>query len=60
VVNPFFLGESNDLAVSESSMRAIAEARKPAYEVRLVACDHLSYFSDSEGLQALALSLEKK
>jgi hypothetical protein len=35
-------------------MENIAAGRKLPFDVRAVACDHLSYFHDSEGLKALA------
>ena len=53
VANPFFLSQANDVAVSVASMENIAPGRKPPYEVRPVACDHLSYFRDPAGLKAL-------
>lgn len=59
VANPFFLGETNDVAVSSSSMEKIVNARKPPYDIRPVACDHLSYFRDPAGLKALANVLEE-
>ncbi|WZO96075.1 caspase family protein [Isosphaeraceae bacterium EP7] len=57
VANPFFLNMENDVAVSVTSMRNILNARKPVYDVRPVACDHLSYFKDPAGLKALATVL---
>jgi pimeloyl-ACP methyl ester carboxylesterase len=57
VANPFFLDQANDIAVSVASMENIAPGRKPPYDVRPVACDHLSYFRDPEGLKALAAVL---
>ncbi len=53
VANPFFLEEENDVAVAVSSMENIPPGRKPAFEVRPVACDHLSYFNNPAGLKAL-------
>jgi hypothetical protein len=53
-VGLFFLEQENDLAVSVASMENIATGRKPAYLVRPVGCDHLSYFRDPERLEALA------
>ncbi len=47
------------MAVSVASMENIAAGRKPAYDVRPVACDHLSYFRDPEGLKALAAVLSE-
>jgi hypothetical protein len=57
VANPFFLNQENDVAVSVASMENITAGRKPAFQVRKVACDHLSYFRDPEGLKALAAVL---
>ncbi len=57
VANPFFLDQENDVAVSVASMENIASGRKLPIEVRLVACDHLSYFRDPAGLKALAAVL---
>jgi len=54
VADPFFRMQENDVAVSVASMRGIASGRNPAYDVRVVPCDHLSYFRDAEGLKALA------
>jgi Caspase domain len=58
VANPFFRDQENDVAVSVASMKNIADGRKPTYVVRPVACDHLSYFRDPEGLKALVEVLE--
>ncbi len=57
VANPFFLDQENDVAVSVASMENIAAGRKPAYDVRPVGCDHLSYFRDPAGLKALVGAL---
>jgi len=57
VANPFFLDQANDIAVSVASMENVAPGRKPPYDVRPVACDHLSYFRDPEGLKALVAVL---
>ncbi len=59
VANPFFLSQTNDVAVSTTSMENISMARKPAYDVRPVACDHLSYFRDPAGLKAIATVMEE-
>jgi hypothetical protein len=53
VANPFFLDQANDVAVSVASMENLAPGRKLPYDVRPVACDHLSYFHDPAGLKAL-------
>ena len=57
VANPFFLDQENDVAVSVASMENISSGRKQPFDVRPVACDHLSYFRDPEGLKALATIL---
>jgi hypothetical protein len=57
VANPFFLSQDNDIAVSVASMEKVASGRKLRYDVRPVACDHLSYFRDPAGLKALSAVL---
>jgi hypothetical protein len=57
VANPFFLDQENDVVVSVASMNSIAAGRKLPFDVRPVACDHLSYFRDPAGLNALAATL---
>ncbi len=57
VAIPFFLDQENDVAVSVASMENIPSGRKQPFDVRPVACDHLSYFRDPEGLKALATIL---
>jgi hypothetical protein len=57
VTKPFFLGHVNDIAVSVDSMKSLGAGRKSAFDVRPVACDHLSYFRDPAGLAALAAVL---
>ena len=57
VAKPFFLDQENDVAVSVASMENIPSGRKQPFDVRPVACDHLSYFRDPEGLKALATIL---
>ncbi len=52
VANPFFFGQPNDVAVAVNSMEDIAARWRPK-DVKLVACDHLSYFQDTAGLEAL-------
>jgi hypothetical protein len=42
VANSSFLSQAKDLAVSVASMENIPKGRKPRFEVRPVACDHLS------------------
>ena len=59
VANPFFLHQENDVAVSVLSMENIPSGRIHPFNVRPVACDHLSYFRDPEGLKALAAVLSE-
>jgi hypothetical protein len=57
VADLFFGGLENDIAVSVSSMRHLAAGRELACEVRTVACDHMSYFSDPGSLKVLSSGL---
>jgi pimeloyl-ACP methyl ester carboxylesterase len=57
LADPFFGGSENDIAVSLASMRHLPGGRQPAYEVRPVACDHVSYFHTLRSLEALAAIL---
>ena len=57
VAGKFFGGLDNDIAASIPSMENVPGPRKPIYDVRPVACDHISYFADAAGLKALALAL---
>jgi hypothetical protein len=57
IANPFFLDQENDVAVSVTSMEAVVAGRKRPLKVSTVACDHMSYFRDAEGLKALAAVL---
>jgi hypothetical protein len=52
-----FRDQANDVAVSVVSMRDVLGPWTPAYEVRVVACDHMSYFRHEAGLTALAKPL---
>ena len=54
VADQFFGGSDNDIAVSLLSMRNLPDGRDPLFAVQTIACDHLSYFQNSEGLKALA------
>ena len=47
------LGHDNDIAVVVESARALPAGRVPAPDLRVIGCDHLSYFSSSAGLAAL-------
>lgn len=52
-----FRDEANDVAVSVASMREVPGPWEPPFDVRPVACDHLSYFHHRAGLEALAGAL---
>jgi hypothetical protein len=55
-----FLGQLNDIAVTVQSIKSLPEGRKFAPVIKEVACDHLTYFDDSEGLEALSLALTQQ
>ena len=57
VADHFFGRSQNDVAVSLESMGYLAEGRISPCEVRTVACDHLSYFHNPDGLKTLATIL---
>ncbi len=52
-----FLGQANDIAISVSSVFALPPDRTPAPNKVEIACDHVSYFSDPAGKQALKQAL---
>lgn len=54
LVDLVFLGQPNDLAVSVASAQQLPSAREPAPQVHVVATDHISFFRDAAGLEALA------
>ncbi|NJL21751.1 MAG: alpha/beta hydrolase [Leptolyngbyaceae cyanobacterium SM1_3_5] len=56
VALPFF-GQINDIAATVHSIQQIPEGRSPLPQVQEVGCDHLVYFSNSEGLQALSAAV---
>jgi pimeloyl-ACP methyl ester carboxylesterase len=51
--NQLFGGAANDIAVSMVSMNNVPATHTPKYDVREIACDHLTYFNNPEGLAAL-------
>ncbi len=57
VANAFFFSQENDIAVSVASMENVPDGWKASFQVHPVACDHLSYFRDPQGLKALAAVL---
>lgn len=59
VALPFF-GQVNDIAVTVQSIKSIPERRKITPTIKEVACDHLTYFDDLEGLKALSLVLTQQ
>ena len=56
---PFF-GEANDIAVTVQSIKSIPEKRKIPPQIQEIACDHLTYFDNAEGLEALSRALTQK
>ncbi|HEY9852947.1 MAG TPA: caspase family protein [Leptolyngbyaceae cyanobacterium] len=56
---PFF-GQMNDIAVTVQSIKSIPERRKITPVIKEVACDHLTYFDISEGLDALSVVLTEQ
>ncbi len=56
----FLFGQSNDIAVSEESATLLKNANqwKASPGTDIVACDHLSYFSDIDGLKGLKKAVE--
>lgn len=52
-----FFNQPNDIAVSVTSIRNVPDSRTPKPVKVEVPCDHVSYFSTQEGLQALAGAL---
>jgi hypothetical protein len=48
-----FLLEPNDVAVSVTSIESVSRVREPKPENRVVACDHMSYFSSEASLREL-------
>ncbi len=47
----------NDIAVAVASMTTLGPERTPALEILPAVCDHMSYFRDPAGLEALARAL---
>ncbi len=52
--NLVFFSQPNDIAVSVQSIRSVPGDRTPKPVTVEVPCDHVSYFSTQDGLQALA------
>jgi hypothetical protein len=54
LADKLFAGADNDIAVSLTSMRNLPERAAPRWDLRTVGCDHMSYFSNAAGLEALS------
>lgn len=52
-----FFGQPNDTAASVKSITSVNSDRVPQPQIHQVSSDHMSYFSDHEGLTALAKAL---
>jgi hypothetical protein len=52
-----FFGQPNDTAASVKSITSVNSDRIPQPQIHQVSSDHMSYFSDQEGLTALATVL---
>ncbi|MDJ0772511.1 MAG: caspase family protein [Mastigocoleus sp. MO_167.B18] len=52
-----FFGQTNDTAVTVRSITSVDPKRIPQPQIQEVGCDHVSYFSDVEGLTALTRAL---
>jgi pimeloyl-ACP methyl ester carboxylesterase len=58
VALPFFR-QVNDIAVTVHSIKQVPEGRSPQPQIHEVGCDHLVYFSDLAGLQALSAAVSQ-
>lgn len=58
VALPFF-GQPNDIAATVYSIKQVPEGRSPQPQVHEVACDHLVYFTNQEGLNALSIAISQ-
>ncbi|MGK7947188.1 MAG: caspase family protein [Microcystaceae cyanobacterium] len=52
-VNFPFFGQPNDLAVTVHSIKAIPPGRSHPPQIKEIACNHLVYFTHSDGVEAL-------
>ncbi len=55
--NLAFLNQPNDNAVSVSSVTSVNSNRVPQPQIYKTGSDHISYFSDAQGLKAIATAL---
>lgn len=58
VALPFF-GQINDIAATVYSIKQVPEGRSPQPHVQEVGCDHLVYFSNQAGLEALSTAVNQ-
>ncbi len=57
-ISLLFAGQPNDIAISVNSAQTVATLdRTPSPSVRVVACDHLSYFSIKSSIKEIAKAL---
>ena len=54
-----FFGQTNDIAATVYSIKQIPDGRSPQPQVQEIGCDHLVYFSDLAGLQALSAAVNQ-
>ncbi|MEH2092984.1 caspase family protein [Nostoc sp.] len=54
-----FFGQPNDIAATVYSIKQIPSGRSPEPQIQEVACDHLVYFTNSEGLNALSIAVSQ-
>lgn len=54
VFDTLYQNEGHDIAVSDGSIRGVADDRTPAPKMSNVVCHHLNYFVSEAGLQAMA------
>ena len=55
--NAIFLNQPNDDSVSVKSITSVNSNRVPQPKIYRTGSDHISYFSDAEGLNAIATAL---
>jgi hypothetical protein len=51
-------GESNDIAVTVTSIKQVDQTRQPVAVVREIGCDHITYFTTPDALQFLRGALK--
>ena len=53
-----FFNQSNDIAVTVNSIKNVNVARVPQPQIQEISCNHINYFSDLAGLNALKTALK--